>query len=309
RGFRNIKVLDAYAMELSHDEVIADIEEYDPDVIGMTCYTSDAPLTIDLCRRIKEKFPGKHLVLGGTHPTVFADEFLLNGDVDYIVKSEGEETLYELLVVLRDGGSLADIKGLIYKENGGVQRNCDRPQISDLNSLPQQAWDLAPMHLYKLPFYFHPKGNRSLITSRGCPVGCTFCAVHNGKRIKYQSAERMMSDFRTLVHQYGAKHIHFMDSLFPGNKQRVEEFCDRWISEKLGVTWSCSAYSNCMSESLLKKMSQAGCTTVSYGLESGNKEMLDNVEKKQSLEKVRDVVRWTKDAGIKARGLFMLGLP
>ena len=309
RGFSQVRILDSYAMDLGHDDIMDYIEEYDPQVVGLTCYTSDAPMTIQLCRRINEKYPDKALILGGTHPTFFCDEFLHNGGVDFIVVSEGEETLYELLTVLRDGGSFHDIKGLIFKENGQTIRTQTRDQIQDLNSLPKAAWDLAPMHLYKLPFYFHPRGNRSLITSRGCPVGCTFCAVHNGKKIRYQSAERMVQDYHELVDKYDAKHIHFMDSLFVGNKQRIMEFCDRVLSEKKRVSWSCSAYTNCMSYEMLQKMKQAGCSTISYGLESGNKEMLDNVKKNQSLEKVREVVKWTKEVGIKARGLFMIGMP
>lgn len=309
RGISDIRILDGYALNLSHEEILSYITDYSPNVIGLTCYTSDSPMTIKLCARIKERFPDKFVIVGHVHATVFCEEFFSRGKVDFVVHGEGEETLYELIMVLKEGGSLEDIPGIIYRSNNKTIKTKERYGIQDLDSLPKPAWDLVPMHLYKLPFYFHPKGNRSMITSRGCPVGCTFCAVHGGMKIRYQSAERMVSDYRDLVENYGANHIHFMDSLFPGNKRRIMEFCDRILREKKRVTWSSSAYSNCMSPELLNKMSAAGCTTISYGIESGNKEMLDNVQKKQSLEKVREVVRWTKEAGIKARGLFMLGMP
>ena len=157
RGFGDVRILDAYAEGLSHDQIIQYIEEYNPDVVGFSCYTSDAPMTIQLSRRIKEKHPEISIVFGGSHPQHFAEEFLRRGGADFIVVGEGEETFYHLLTVLRDGGSFHNVNGIYFLDGDEVVKTADRERILDLDSLPEEAWDLAPMHLYRLAFWFHPK--------------------------------------------------------------------------------------------------------------------------------------------------------
>tara|TARA_B100002003_G_scaffold194245_1_gene183821 strand:- start:255 stop:1703 length:1449 start_codon:yes stop_codon:yes gene_type:complete len=308
-GFPDIKILDAYALGLNHNDIASYIREYDPQVIGLSCYTSDSPLTIQLTESLKRLFPKKYIVLGGVHASVFYKEFLTRGKADFIVYGEGESTFLELLKTLRNGGSLGKIKGLFFRENDEFVRTGPRPFIENLDILPKEAWDLAPMHLYRLPFHFHSEGNRSLITSRGCPVGCTFCAVHQGKKIRYQSAHRVVDDFMELVNKYDAKHIHFMDSLFVGNKQRIIEIMERLIASKNKVSWSCSAHVNFLNRNILKLMKRAGCSMISYGIESGVQELLNNIKKRTSLDKIKEIVGLTNEVGLKTRGLFMLGLP
>lgn len=309
----DLELVDAFALGWGAKEIIDLIREKEPLLVGFSCLTSGAPIVYQLGKEIKAKFPQTKVVLGNRHATVFAGYFLQEGCADFIIRDEGEITMLELYQALSGGGALENILGLSWKRDGVIVHNPDRPFTEELDIFPLPDRDSVPLDKYRLQFYWGPKSSskyyKGMMTSRGCPNQCTYCNVHKDKKVRYHSVNRVMEEIGLLVNKYKAQYIFFLDSLFISKRERVMEICDRIVAEKLKFEWNCEGHVNFITKDLLKKMKQAGCHMIAFGIESGVQELLHNVKKYQSLEKIREVVRYTKEAGIKPVGLFMLGLP
>jgi magnesium-protoporphyrin IX monomethyl ester (oxidative) cyclase len=306
-----VEFLDAFASGFGVNEVVAAVKDKNPRLLGISSLTSDAPVTTEILRRLRKEMPGLKILLGNHHPAVFAQWFLEQNLADFVCPGEGEYATLELLRVLREGGDLSSVPGIIWRDDrGGINVNARRPDIADLNELPMPARHLAPMERYRISFYFGGGRSEGLITSRGCPNRCAFCTVHKGSKPRYRKASLMVEELVDCLHlKYHYKHAFFMDSLFMGHRQRIFEFCDIMKRRKRRPLWSCEGHVNFVDERLLREMKAAGCYSVSFGIESGVQRLLDNVNKKQKLARIKESVILTKKAGIKTNGLFILGLP
>ncbi len=307
----SVQLLDAFALGLGVPQAVAEIKNRRPLLVGISCLTADAVMTVELCRQLRSQCPEIKIILGNTHARIFADYFVEQGLADFVCTGEGEYTVSELLGKLKHGGDLAEVRGIVWSPAAGqVLRNPDRPLIEDLDSLPMPARHLAPMDIYRAPFYFHyGKKAEGLMTSRGCPNQCAFCCVHGGRKPRYRSAALMVQEMDILATQYATDYASFQDSLFMGNKRRVFEFSDLIKGRRHKMPWSCEGHVNFVDPKLLAAMRAAGCQVICYGIESGVQRLLERVNKKQKLERIEEAVRLTKEAGIKVFGLFMLGLP
>lgn len=229
-------------------------------------------------------------------------------DFDIVVKGEGEYAMLDLV----QNKPLRDIKGITFRENATIIDNPNRLPIKDLDSLPYPARDLLPMDKYfsagckKTP-------NDYILTSRGCPYGCIFCAdyIVHGKKFRYRSPENIIKEIEVLVNKYKIKEFDIIDDDFTLLPDRVNDFCELFIKKKLNkkLIWRCSngVRIDKLSLSLLKKMKEGGCYMLSLGIESGNERILKNIKKGITLDQARRAVKWCKQVGIETRGLFMLG--
>ena len=148
-----------------------------------------------------------------------------------------------------------------------------------------------------------------MVTSRGCPIGCTFCTIHEGKKVRYQAAKRIFSEMVFLKTEYQTTHINFLDPMFLANRARVYELCERLVQGNIGIRWACEAHVNYANKDLFYTMKRAGCETIYFGLESGSNKLLKNIGKKCSVEQGRKAVEFAHHSGLKPVGFFMLGLP
>jgi radical SAM superfamily enzyme YgiQ (UPF0313 family) len=150
----------------------------------------------------------------------------------------------------------------------------------------------------------------SLISSRGCPQVCTFCdrSVF-GTRYRYFSEDYLLDLISDLHHRYRIKHLVFADDQFAASRPRLIRFCERLAGAGLPIRWNCDARVDSVDSELLEIMKRAGCWMISYGIESGSPEILAGVSKGIQLDQVEQAVRKTKEAGIRAKGLFMIGYP
>jgi radical SAM superfamily enzyme YgiQ (UPF0313 family) len=304
-----VSILDARADELDAVALRGKLKSLDfrPAFIGITATTSIITQAIETARISNDVFPEAKIVFGGVHPTIFPEEVLSNGFVDYVIRREGEISFSALI----SGKPPQDIPGLSYKQNGKVINNPDGPEIPDIDKLPFPAYHLLPMHKYHptLGSYKQLPGT-GIITTRGCPGRCTFCfGNYLGNRVRMRSADKILEEIRLLNSNYNIKEIAFYDDTFTAVKSNVMKFCGLMIESKLGITWSCFARVDFIDESLLMLMKKAGCHQICFGVESGCTEILDNIKKKISLEKAVTAVKLTKKCGIEARTTFMLGNP
>ncbi|MFQ5488386.1 MAG: B12-binding domain-containing radical SAM protein, partial [Gammaproteobacteria bacterium] len=203
---------------------------------------------------------------------------------------------------------LSAIKGLVWRHNGDIRINPDRPFIPNLDDLPMPLHHLLPLKKYRMPLLRGPF--TFVVTSRGCPAGCKFCIKHVSYQwsVRLHSPERIMEEL-WLLHDLGIHNIHMYADLFTVNRDQVMGLCERIIQEELPVKWTCNSRVDYVDQEMLTMMGRAGCWLISWGIESANEEILRRVRKGYRKEQALDALRWARQAGIKNWGYFIIGLP
>ncbi|EKD26517.1 MAG: radical SAM protein [uncultured bacterium] len=278
-----------------------------PSFIGITSTTSIFHNAVEVAGIIRNIIPEVPIIMGGVHPTLLTDEVMKHSCVDYCIRGEGEQTLLELI----SGNNKMNISGLSFKKDNVIIHNPDRPFIENIDALPLPAYHLLPMHKYHpaLGSYQRLPGI-GMITTRGCPGRCTFCnGQYMGKRIRFNSANKILNEIKILQKDYNIKEISFYDDTFTAVKNNVLELCKLIIAENIDITWSCFSRVDFVDKDILKLMKKAGCHQICYGVESRDETILKNMNKKISFESVSCAIKMTKEAGIETRTTFMLGSP
>ncbi len=244
--------------------------------------------------------------MGGPHVSFEDHAALQHPYVDIVVRGEGEFTMSEVVTCLERGASLSRVLGITYRAHGIPRRNPDRPFIDDLDALGVRYRKL-PMRRYQL----EGKAYATIVSSRGCPYRCVFCASSrlHGKRWRGQSAERVGREVRFLVDKYRVRHIEFLDDLFTFDRQRVDAMCRIFRQEKLDVQWFCSSRVDTLSRQMMAKMRRAGCMGLYLGIESGCQRVLNLLKKGTRLSQAVKAIRGAKDVGLETVATFILGIP
>jgi radical SAM superfamily enzyme YgiQ (UPF0313 family) len=298
-----VSIIDANAENLTFHQIFSRITKFEPDIIAISCNYS--PLhnpTIQLAESIRQKLTIPILV-GGNHATAMA-EYLLKSSkaIDFIILGEGELTVPKLVESLDDRRLLRDIPGIVYRECDTIIKNSDAPLIENLDLIPDPAYDLLPMHKY---------GRYNIITSRGCPFNCSYCAsnVIFKRRVRYRSPKKVIDEIEHLLKHYGHKQIWFSDDTFTTNTRYTESFLDELIHRSLKITWSCLTRIDVVKKDLLMKMKCSGCIYISDGIESGNQELLNSIGKKITVQEILSTLKITHDVGLTQYGFFIVGFP
>jgi radical SAM superfamily enzyme YgiQ (UPF0313 family) len=186
--------------------------------------------------------------------------------------------------------------------------NPDRPLIPDLDALPLPRHDLLPLDKYRIPMLRGPY--TFIVTSRGCPAGCQFCIKHvtYGRCVRLRSPESIMREVR-LIYDLGLRNIHMYADLFTVSRDQVMELCRLLTNSGMQIRWTCNSRVDFVDQEMLHAMAQAGCWMISWGIESGNPQILQRIRKGTRLEQVAQALRWSKQAGIRNWGYFIIGLP
>jgi len=300
-----VKILESNVFDLNHEQIKKEIEEYSPDIVGITSTTSMIEEAHEIALLCDKKIK---VIIGGVHASSLPEETLEKFErFDLLVKGEGEFTMLELA----KKKLIEKIKGLSYRKNGKIKHNLPRELNNKLDELPFPARELLPMDRY---FSAGAKQTPSdyILSSRGCPYQCIFCADHlvHGRKFRFRSPENIIKEVEGL-YEKGVRDWDFIDDNFTLINERVEKFCDLMIQKELNkkMSWRCAngIRVDRITPELLKKMKEAGCYMVSLGIESGNEEILKKMKKDIDLDKVRQAVKWCNEVGIETRGLFMFG--
>ncbi|MFC1606599.1 B12-binding domain-containing radical SAM protein [Candidatus Latescibacterota bacterium] len=311
----DVFLLDASAKGLTVEETVEEVAAFSPDIVGISSTTAGIVASGDLARLIKKACPTVTTLIGGPHVTAIPNETLEEfGGFDIAVIGEGELTFGEILASQRDNGAINDtIPGTVVRRDGVIVMNVPRAPIESLDNLPLPAWGLLsgfPEAYRPSPMKIHRFPCATVVLARGCPNRCTFCdrSVF-GNRIRSYSPDYVIAMIRDLQENYGVREILIEDDTFVISKQRVGELCQRLIDENIDISWSCLGRADRVKPDLLKLMKRAGCWHISYGVESGDPDILASVGKGERISHIVDAVKWSHDAGIRTKGFFMVGFP
>jgi radical SAM superfamily enzyme YgiQ (UPF0313 family) len=330
-----VRIFDADIEEQPLDEFI---REFKPHVVGITANTPQVKQAWRHAAQIKAVHDVP-IVIGGPHPSVVAEdldfESARNPNIDIVVRGEGEETWidicnriedfmrhqedYSVKALMDPGHDLwKGVLGITYKTTDGeLHRNPDRPAIADLDSLPWPAYHLFKMHKYTnlQPATDHVDGARSfsILTSRGCPYRCTFCS-QSIMPIKWRSRtpENVLEEWRHLVVDLGAQEIGVLDDSANIRKKRLHELADLLIAHNLNhVPWIFvnGIRANLVDYELMTKLKKAGLKRTAFGVETGNPQILKQIDKNIDLDTIRQAFKICKEVGLETIGFFIIGLP
>lgn len=308
-----VDIIDCYAHPDSDSLIIDYVREKKPTHIGLSCTTSSFHDGVRIVEMVKGEDPGILAIFGGVHVSALKEKVLVDFPVvDFVIVGEGEQTLTELL--LSDSLEPVGIAGVIFRNStGDVIYNGYREAQLELDSLPFPAYEKLAGYpdAYMLPIFNYPTApNTSCISSRGCPYACSYCDRSVFRRnFRYNSAKYLYDHLRYLKDKFGIRHINFYDDQFTFNRQRVEAFAALMIEQPLGMTFNCAVRAEHIDFDLLKLMKRAGCWMISLGIETGDPDLLAQHRQNADLDMLAEKIRLIKKAGIRVKGLLMMGLP
>jgi anaerobic magnesium-protoporphyrin IX monomethyl ester cyclase len=317
RHGHGVRIADCPREGIDRDGVLALIREYEPGLIGFSAFSADLPVLRSLCGDIRAAHPERPIVLGGPHPSCLPEHSLEYIPVaDFVLGGEAESSLPALVGGL-EGGRFdpASIPGLAWREDGGIRRTPGRWE-EDLDRLGLPAWELLRLDLQEIVphgAFVRRMPVAPILTTRGCPFPCTFCAARtlSGCALRSRSLDHVMEEVDLLVRRWGIRELHIEDDNFTFHKEYAAGFCEALLARGYDLSWCCpnGVRIDTLDRELLALMKRAGCYSLSLGLESGSDRILKLVRKGLTREKIRDRVRRIREAGIKSTGFFIIGFP
>jgi len=295
---------------LAYEKTLKEIRKFQPDVIGFSLHSMGVFGAYKLINQVKEEFPETFIIVGGPHATALPHEVLQRSKTDAVVIGEGEQTFLELMQHLKTGSpKLQDINGIFFRKEKEIAATEERTAIKDINSIPFPARELIDIKKYPGFVVTRGKPETYYISTRGCPYHCVFCADevwwHQMPTVRLRSPKNVVDEVEILVNEYKMKDLYDQCDEFNPNLIWAEKMCDEFIARDLDVTWKVQMRADKVTDNLASKLAKAGCWLVSLGIESGNQETLNGVQKYITLEQVTKSCKILKSHGIKVFGLFM----
>lgn len=338
RRGHSVVIVDPEAENLSAEETAERITSLDPVLAAIVVYghqpsASSQNMTIagEICTAIKREDPSLNTAMIGGHVAALPKRTLDEEDVDFVSNGEGPVTVLELLQALKAGEeNLGKVRGLMYRENGGVVTTTPAPNLQALEEeVPELAWDLLPMGDYRA-HNWHCFGDlkrqpyAAMYTTLGCPYHCTFCCIQapfksgeqalgfteNVNTYRFWSPESVVNQIGTLVEQYGVRNLRILDEMFVLNTRHVNGICDGLIERGYDMNiWAYARVDTIRSDETIDKMKAAGINWLCFGIESASERVRDDVDKSYSQDKIYEVIDRVRSSGINVIANFIFGLP
>lgn len=307
----DVEILDATAEDMDFKDVEKELLKRKPDLVALTALTPTIGRALETAQVVKETLPDSIVVMGGYHPTFNFIETLEDENVDIVIRGEGEYIMLNLVQALENQSSLHDVKGIVFEDKNSkeIVVNPEAPLIQDLDELPFPALNLLPMKKYRL--LDMDTHMTTMITTRGCPMQCSFCssAAMHGKKIRERSVENIVDEIEYLKTNYDIDTIAFMDDTFTLKKRKVMAICDEILKRNIEIMWGCTSRVDTLDEKLLKKMKEAGCITIFIGVESADQQQLDNMCKNTTIAKIENAFKIAHKLKIRTIASVALGMP
>jgi radical SAM superfamily enzyme YgiQ (UPF0313 family) len=313
----DVEILDANALQIPDQNLKQHLPK-DFDVVGVSSFTPSIDLSINVLKLAREINPECKTIMGGAHITGLPIQTMEKYPiVDVGVLGEGEETTLSLAKAFELNRDLGEIRGIIYRKKDELRINEKRSYIKDLDLLPIPAYDLLPMEKYCLPSH-HSSCNRNistkpfvlLMTSRGCPYNCTFCAskVLWGQSVRFRRPDLVLEEISILREKYGITTVEIADDCFTLNRKRLREMLSG-LREDHTISFNCLSRVDTINRDILSDLKDAGCYLVRFGVESGSQTVLDAMKKGITVEQIRNAFKLCKEIDLPANASFILGTP
>jgi radical SAM superfamily enzyme YgiQ (UPF0313 family) len=301
-----VKILDLVVYPYSRKILESLLADFKPQMVGITAVTMTFDNAINVIKDIRQIDPDVLTIMGGPHVTFCAQDTLKEyPELDVIVLGEGETSIVELARAADHRHRWGEINGIAFRKGPDICRTAARELVQDLDTLPAPARHLLALGRYRalgMPI--------SMTTSRGCPFKCIFCVGRKmvGAKVRYRNPLEVVDELEYLS-TLNFSQINIADDLFTANKNHCLAVCNEIIKRGLDIKWTSFARVDTVSEELLKRMKAAGCTAVSFGIESANADILKTIKKGITLQQVVEAVKACNRAGVIPHASFILGLP
>ncbi len=312
----SVKILDFTKAKISIKEAANSIKQTNPDLIGISISTPRFPSAKLLIKEIKKEDKDIPILVGGAHISALPLYSLKDLQADWGIIGEGEFSTLKLVKSLENNQKdFSNLKGLIYKEDSKIKLAAPPEPIEDLNSLPFPSWQQIspksyppnPWQLFYKRFPVAP-----IITSRGCPYSCIYCASHvtQGKKFRSRSAENVVEEMEYLIKDFEVKEFQVLDDCFNFKVSHALSICEEIIRKRLNIVWKTpnGILLDNLNTELLKAMKESGCYELGFGIESADEEVLRKNKKKLNIKGAYQRLKEVKNIGIETYGFFMLGL-
>jgi anaerobic magnesium-protoporphyrin IX monomethyl ester cyclase len=302
----DVRVLDLVVIPYSTQMLAKILDDVQPELVGLTAVTMTVDHAMAVIEGVKRHSPRAVTVMGGPHVTFSAPQTLKAcPSLDVAVLGEGERTIVELVRAVAAGSDFENIAGIAHRSDGAIRFTSPRGFIADLDSLPAPARHLLPLGRYRalgMPI--------SMTTTRGCPHQCIFCVGRKmvGAKVRYRSPHQVVDELEA-IGRLGFHQVNIADDLFTADKGHCAAVCDEILRRGLKIRWTSFSRVDTVSEDILSKMKAAGCTAVSFGVESANRAILKTTKKRITPEQVVEAVRMCARTGVTPFASFILGLP
>jgi radical SAM superfamily enzyme YgiQ (UPF0313 family) len=330
----NVRLKDYPGKEHGWDRLEADLRAFQPDALALSITTPSLEEDLKAAALAKRISPLILTMAKGAHfNTLDVRALEEHPDLDIVLRGEYEATCREL----GEGKPLAEIAGITWRDKkiaecgmrnaegntgsgsgvsgarptggGTIRRNPDRPFEQNLDAIPFPA-----RHLANNAFYVRPDTmamQTTLVTNRGCPFHCIYCLANqvSGAKNRYRSVANVIAEIKECVERHGIRNFLFRSDLFPQNKKWVIELCQAILEARLDIEWAGNSRVDTVDPEVLGWMKKAGCWILALGVESGDQETLDRIDKKATVEQAFQAVRWIRQAGIKSSVYLLMGLP
>ena len=297
-----------------YDDFEKVVNEYQPDVIGVSVFEISYLQGINLLRKVKD-YPCIK-IMGGIHVTFSPEEVINEDSVDVICVGEGEDAFEEFANCVRDKKDYSHIKNLWVKNNGNIIKNDVRP-LKDMNEVPFQDWSIFDKNRYYKPFLGNVTVSAVIQTTRGCPGICSYCCnpniqklyKHKGKYLRVRDIKIAMDEIKYLKENYNIGFIKFADAdIFAKPRKDFDKFID--LYRDIQIPFWAQSRPDTVKEDKIKALESVGCKGFAIGIESGNEYIRNDVLKKHiSNEQIEEAVRVLRTTNIRINSNIMIGIP
>jgi radical SAM superfamily enzyme YgiQ (UPF0313 family) len=307
RAGHDVVIIDMNAKQMSDEELAEAVTKFKPLVIGLSVKTATAKGAGRVFSLLSKRFAETVFVVGGPHITLCVDSFMASyAECDYAIMGEGEISFERLVAAVLNNTSPVGIEGVVYRDRGKIVVNPWEPP-KDLDALPLP--DLDVIAGFRWSQFRYP-----IVTSRGCPFDCIYCCVNKltgSRKWRARSASNVVDELEYVVRTKGITHFEIWDDNLTLDINHAKSICREIIRRGLNLSWYChnGIRADRINRELAVLMKNAGCTSIAFGIESGNPATFDSIKKGETLSVVVDAVQLVKDVGINAVGYFIIGLP
>lgn len=297
-GFE-VKISDMDVEDINVEQLQKILKSFRPDIVGISTTTLTFKNGLRVAKVIKKSLPDCLVCFGGPHVSVNFQDALKHPFVDIVVRGEGEITFLELCKKFIEEKEIPlEIDGTIVRSKDQILIFPIRKRIVHLDEIPFPARHLMPLHLYKIP--------GTILTSRGCPFSCGFCAgpIVLGHKYATRSAKNIIEEIQMCINLFNLTSFYFVDDTMTHDRDRLIEICEGLKQIKIPLLlkrklkWTCESRVDVIDLDILGKMKEAGCTTIQFGMESGSQKLLDDLGKKITLQQIERAINLCQKVGI-----------